>query len=101
MTERIDSLPNLGPKTARMLEEVGIATVAELRAIGAVDAWRRMKFAYPKRVSLVGLYAIEAALRGCPWTGLADDVKEALRRSVEAERVGIHAPGLRNKDIGP
>jgi DNA transformation protein len=101
MSEPIDSLPNLGPKTARMLEEVGIATVADLRAIGAVDAWRRIKFAYPKRVSLVGLYAIEAALRGCPWTGLSGAEREALRRSAASERPGVRARGPRNKDRGP
>ena len=94
MSERIDSLPNLGPKTARMLEEVGIATVAELRAIGAVAAWRRIKFAYPKRVSLVGLYALEGALRGCPWTGLSDKVREELRRRAGADPVNARAGPL-------
>ena len=101
MSERIDSLPNLGPRTAQMLEEVGISTVAELRAVGAVDAWRRIKFAFPKRVSLVGLYALEAALRGCPWTDLGDDVRRALRRSAGAERAGVRAPGSRRKGSGP
>ena len=84
-----------------MLDKVGISTVAELHAIGAVDAWRRIKFACPKRVSLVGLYAIEAALRGCPWTSLADEVKEDLRRSVGAEWVSVHGPGSRNRNDGP
>ena len=84
-----------------MLEEVGISTVAGLHAIGAVDAWRQIKFAYPKRVSLVGLYAIEAALRGCPWTSLADEVKEDLQRSAGAERVSVRAPGSRSRDDDP
>ncbi len=101
MSERIESLPNLGPKTARMLEEVGIARVADLRAIGAVDAWRRIKFAYPKRVSLVGLYAIEAALRGCPWTSLADDVKEDLRRAAGGGQARAGARRSPYRDGGP
>ena len=101
MSERIDSLPNLGPKTARMLEEVGISTVSDLRAIGAVDAWRRIKFAYPKRVTLVGLYAIEAALRGCPWTNLSDDVREDLRQAVQAERASVGTGRFRKKDTRP
>ncbi len=101
MSEKIDSLSNLGPKTARMLEEVGITTVADLRAVGAADAWRRLKFALPKRVSLVGLYAIEAALRGCPWTDLPDDAKEKLRRSAGADVAGVRRRGSRNRGSGP
>ena len=101
MSEPIESLPNLGPKTARMLEEVGISTVAELRAVGALDAWRRIKFAYPKRVSLIGLYALQGALRGCPWTGLSDEERKALCRSAAAERVGARAPRSHRKDSGP
>ena len=87
MSERIDNLPNLGPRTARMLEDVGVSTISELRATGAVDAWRRIKFAYPKRVSLVGLYALEAALRGCPWTDLSNEERTFLKRSVAADLV--------------
>ena len=58
---------------------MGITTVVELRAIGAVEAWRRLKFAFPRRISLVGFYALEAALRGIPWTALGEENQAALR----------------------
>ena len=98
MRQRIDTLPNLGPRTAQMLEEVGIAAVAELHAIGAAGAWRRIKFALAKRVSLVGLYAIEAVLRGCLSRDLADDVKEELRRSAGADPAGARRSRKRDGD---
>ena len=77
--QRIASLPSLGPVTERQLAEVGVTSVAELRALGAVEAWRRLKFAFPRRISLVGLYALEAALRGIPWTALGEADRAALR----------------------
>ena len=75
----IDSLPNLGPATRRRLEEVGIATEAELLRLGAVEAYRRLKFRDPKRVSLNALYALEAAIRNTHWLHLPKEVKAALK----------------------
>jgi hypothetical protein len=75
-----------------------LAAAFKLSASG-LDPWPGIKFAHPKRVSLVRLYAIEAALRGCSWTCLSDEVKESLRRSVEtgpAEAPG-EFPGNRNR----
>lgn len=43
----IADLPGIGPKTAAWLEAVDIATEAELREIGAVDAYRRLKHRDP------------------------------------------------------
>jgi DNA transformation protein len=34
----------------------------------------------PRRVSLNALYGLEAALRGCHWLDLPQDVKAALQR---------------------
>ena len=80
----IDSLPGIGSVTQSWLEEAGIATVAELRALGSVEAYRRLKFMGPSRVSLNALYALEAALRGCSWLDLPPDVKDALRSEAKA-----------------
>ncbi|NIX78012.1 TfoX/Sxy family protein [Microvirga terricola] len=80
----ISTLPGVGPVTQAWLEEVGIRTVAELRMLGAVEAYRRLKFMLPRRVSLNALYALEAALRGCHWLHLPADVKSALQREGKA-----------------
>ncbi|MCB5177339.1 MULTISPECIES: TfoX/Sxy family protein [Microvirga] len=76
----IGTLPGVGPVTQGWLEEAGIRTVAELRAVGSVDAYRRLKFMFPRRVSLNALYGIEAALRGCHWLDLPPSVKSALQQ---------------------
>ncbi|WP_262032137.1 TfoX/Sxy family protein [Microvirga sp. Mcv34] len=88
----IDTLPGIGPVTQRRLEEAGICTIAELRAMGSVEAYRRLKFILPRQVSLNALYALEAALRGCHWLDLPQDVKTALQQQAriidEASRRG-------------
>lgn len=76
----ISTLPGVGPVTQAWLEEVGIHTVADLRMLGALEAYRRLKFMLPRRVSLNALYGLEAALRGCHWLHLPADVKSVLQR---------------------
>ncbi|MGO4573502.1 TfoX/Sxy family DNA transformation protein [Microvirga sp. 2TAF3] len=66
----IGTFPGVGPVTRGWLEEAGIGTVADLQSMGSVEAYRRLKFMFPKRVSLNALYGLEAALRGCHWLDL-------------------------------
>ena len=47
----VKRLANLGPRSAAMLNEIGIATVEELRAIGVVKAYARIKFLHPRSAS--------------------------------------------------
>jgi TfoX C-terminal domain len=78
MTQNLSRLKNIGPVTVRQLREVGIESEAALRRLGAFDAYRRLKHAFPREVSLVMLYALEGALRGCHWNRLPAGVKEKL-----------------------
>jgi DNA transformation protein and related proteins len=80
----VSTLPGLGPVTEGWLAEAGIRTVQELRAIGPVEAYRRLKFMMPRQVNLNALYALEAALRGYHWLDLPQDVKAALQREAQA-----------------
>jgi DNA transformation protein and related proteins len=75
----IETLPGIGPVTQSRLEDLGIHTVGDLRSMGSVEAYRRLKFMLPRQVSLNALYALEAALRGCHWLDLPQDVKAALQ----------------------
>jgi len=88
----ISSLPGIGPVTQGRLEETGIRTLSDLRAIGSVEAYRRLKLMFPRHVSLNALYGLEAALRGCHWLDLPQDVKRTLQREdhliMEALRQG-------------
>ncbi|HEY1382046.1 MAG TPA: TfoX/Sxy family protein [Dongiaceae bacterium] len=71
-------LKNIGPVSVRQLREVGIEDAAALRKLGALAAYRRLKHAFPREVSLNMLYALEGALRGCHWNCLPPGVKEKL-----------------------
>lgn len=74
-------LRNIGPTIACWLADVGIATVKDLDALGSVNAYRRLKTARPRQVTIVALYALEAALLDIAWTELPLDVRARLRRT--------------------
>ena len=76
--DRIESIRNLGPATARMLAEIGIETSAELRRVGSVAAYRRLKFRFGRAVTAIALYAMEAGLRGLDWRALDAESRRAL-----------------------
>jgi DNA transformation protein len=73
-------LVNLGPRSSAWLSEVGIETEADLQQLGAVEAYQRVKAAFPREVSLNMLYALEGALRGIRWDRLSVDQRVRLRR---------------------
>ncbi len=78
----LTNLKNLGEKSARMLIEAGIKTEADLRRMGAVEAYRRVKHVNPGRVSLLMLYALQGALMDLHWSRIPDDIKADLKRQV-------------------
>jgi DNA transformation protein and related proteins len=79
----ISTLSGIGPVTRGWLEEAGIRTIDDLRSVGALEAYRRLKFMFPRRVSLNALYGLEAALRGCHWLGLPAPIKAALQQEAQ------------------
>lgn len=80
----LDSLRNIGPKTAQRLMSVGVLDVPMLKEIGPVEAFCRLKTFYKDSVSFNALYALQAAVldvdwRELPW-GLKDEItKEAYQ----------------------
>lgn len=74
---------NLGPAMQRMLGEVDIHTCDDLQQVGAVAAFVRLKFRFGRHVSLMALYAMEAALRDCHWREIDADMKQALRTQLD------------------
>lgn len=96
----VSTLSGLGDVTQGRLAEAGIFTVGALRALGSVEAYRRLKFMFPRQVTLNALYALEAALRGCHWQDLPSSVKTVLQREAtaidEALRGGLSSRCVRN-----
>lgn len=70
-------LKNLGMASVNILHAVGINTYAELKSIGAVEAYRRIK-ARDINVSKVMLYALQGALMNVHWNDLAPELKLQL-----------------------
>ena len=64
--EPVSDLRNLGPRSREWLAAIGIHTVAELRAAGAVPAYLALKRARGG-VSLNLLYALVGAVDGVHW----------------------------------
>jgi len=75
-------LKNLGMASVNILHAVGINTYADLRNIGAVEAYRRI-IARDINVSKVMLYALQGALLNIHWNDLSPDMK--LQLVTEAE----------------
>jgi hypothetical protein len=79
---------NVGPKSAAWLRQVGIKTDAEVRAIGALEAFMKVKRAGFKP-SLNLLYALEGAVLDCHWTALSAERKSELVLEVNAREAGL------------
>lgn len=79
MPDPVESLPNLGRYTARCLTEIDVETADDLRAMGAVEAYARLKFQFGRGITLNALWAMDAALSGIDWRYLTQERKEELK----------------------
>lgn len=79
---KLSSLRNIGKTGEEWLYEVGIHTVDDLRQVGVIKAYQRLKVAFSEIVSLNALYAMEAGLLDIDWRALPDERKAELRALV-------------------
>ena len=79
-------LRNIGPASAAWLHAAGIRAEADLRALGAVEAFRRVAFHRGGDVSANLLYALEGAIRGVRWDRLPAEERVRLRREAGIDR---------------
>jgi DNA transformation protein len=85
--EELEQLPGIGPKTIAALHQVSIKTVADLRAIGAVSAYLRLKHADPQRITRNALWDLYGALNGIHWAEIPPEIKsQLLKEAGEASR---------------
>jgi hypothetical protein len=75
-------MKNIGPKSSEWLASIGIHTLDDVAAIGVVETYKRVKVAYPDKVTLNMLWGLQAALLDIPWNELPSDIKEELKRQV-------------------
>jgi DNA transformation protein len=75
----LTTLPNLGKEVARRLNEVGIYTAAELKAIGCEQAFLRLKAVDPGACFCM-LCGLEGAIQGIRWHQLPPERKQELKQ---------------------
>jgi len=79
----LQSLTNIGARTEKSLNEIGVHTLADLKKVGSVKAWHRMRAAHPKKdCCICALYALEGAIMDVRWNELPKEVKEGLKKRV-------------------
>jgi hypothetical protein len=76
-------MKNMGPKSREWLASVEIHSLDDVAKLGVVETYRRVKAAYPEKVSLNLLYGLQAALLDLPWNELPPDIKEELKKQVD------------------
>ena len=84
-------LRNIGPKSAAWLRQVGLRSAQDLVAVGAVQAFLKVKRAGFKP-SLNLLYALEGALLGCHWQQVPEDRRTVLLAEAETASLSLPLP---------
>ena len=76
-------LRNIGPKSAAWLRQVGLRSLDDLAAIGAVEAYMKVRRAGFKP-SFNLLYSLEGALLDCHWQEVPDARRQELVLAADA-----------------
>lgn len=88
-------IKNIGPKSMQWLKSIGIESREDLERMGSVEAYRRLRETIPG-VTILALYAMEAALWDLHWNDLPPEIKSSLH-----EQVGYEPPSRREKANKP
>ena len=78
MTNKVTELPNLGPKSAKMLAAANITSEQQIRELGPVLTYLAVKQAGQKP-ALNLLWAIAAGLQNRHWADLSAAEKDQLQ----------------------
>lgn len=74
----LTSMMNIGKEMAHKLTSVGIDSSEKLIALGAKEAFLKLKQTYPN-VCLVHLYTLEGAIHNIEFNNLSEDKKKELK----------------------
>ena len=80
--KRIRDLRGLGEKSEKMLAKVGVHSVADLQAVGAIQSFIKLKQG-DYHPSLNFLYALVGALEDRSWVDIAQHEKGTLLMAME------------------
>lgn len=76
-------MKNIGPKSSEWLASVGVHSLDDVAKLGVVETYKRVRAAYPEKVTLNMLWSLQAALMDIHWKDLPPDIKDELKRQVE------------------
>ena len=76
-------MKNMGPKSREWLASIGVHTMDDVANLGVVETYKRVKAAYPEKVTLNMLWGLQAALLGIRWDELPPEIKSELKRQIE------------------
>ncbi len=76
--DELRKLPNLGPVLADNLHAIGVDTPDQLRDLGAVEAFSRIRMGVDPGACLHQLQALEGAIEGVRKTQLSPEKKKEL-----------------------
>ena len=94
-------LRNIGPKGMAWLRQTGVRSLEDLREVGALAAYVRVRRAGFKP-SLNLLYALEGAILDCHWQQIPDERRAELVGQAEAAVALLPQPkGRRMPAAGP
>lgn len=75
-------MKNIGPKSREWLASIDVHTLDDVADLGVVETYKRVKAAYPEKVTLNMLWGLQAALMDIHWKDLPPDIKDQLRKEV-------------------
>ena len=81
-------MKNMGPKSTQWLAAVGIHTLDDVAQLGVVETYKRVRTAYPEKVTLNLLWGLQAALLDLPereQQGSGQNEQEALISRIYCE----------------
>ena len=74
---------NIGPKSRAWLAEIDIHDIEDLRALGAVETYARLRFRFGRSISRNMLHAMAAALADIDWRELSPEHKAELDHAAD------------------
>ena len=86
MMGELSKLPNIGKTVEEQLNQVGINSAAELKSIGAKEAWLEIQ-KIDESACINRLMALEGAIQGVKKTMLPDEVKADLKEFYQRNKL--------------
>ena len=82
----LSKLPNIGKSVEEQLNQVGITSLEELKAVGAKNAWLKIQ-EIDESACIHRLMALEGAICGVRKTMLLDEVKADLKEFYQGHKL--------------